>query len=229
MQFSKIFIPTSTFQIKLLSFLVLIFIQTTPLISSAGAETGYRYWGYFQAAPTKTDWNAAMTGPTTKLADGAVEGWAFSFSTNDIPAAQPTAAADFNTICQGVVKPANQIRVALVIDFGKAEIAPKNETAPTNLTKCVLVKPNATGLDVLNKVVKVRTDNSGLICAFNGYPKSECSPEVDLNLTTAIDTKAQSRDEIKTKQEIVSVMAAVSGIAIAIALALAIRRQKRSK
>ena len=89
-------------------------LQVTSLSSSANAETGYRYWGYFQAAPSTTQWIAAMTGPTTKLADGAVEGWAFSFSTNDIPAAQPNIAADFNSICNGVTKPNNQIRVARI-------------------------------------------------------------------------------------------------------------------
>lgn len=211
-------------------------LQVTSLSSSANAETGYRYWGYFQAAPSTTQWIAAMTGPTTKLADGAVEGWAFSFSTNDIPAAQPNIAADFNSICNGVTKPNNQIRVALVIDFGKKEIAPDGESVPANLSKCVLVKPQSTGLVVLNSAVKVRTDKSGLICAFNGYPKTECSPEVNLNLSTATSEANAENEEnekmgerLEANQEVISVLAAVSGIAIATGLALAIRRQKRSK
>jgi hypothetical protein len=219
------------FILSLLVFLLLNLLQISHFANSAYAEKGYRYWGYFQAAPQTNEWVAAMTGPSTKLKDGAVEGWAFSFSTNDIPAAKPVISADFAAICKGVVQPANQIRVALVLDFGDKKIAPSNEAVPENLTKCVLTKTDSTGLDVLNQSVKVRTDKSGLICAFNDYPKTECSPEVDINLSpvAAEENETKEGERLETKQEVVSIIAAISGLVIATALALAIRRQKRSK
>lgn len=59
---------------------------------SAQADKGYRYWGYFQAAAGASNWTAAMTGPTTILKDGDVEGWTFTASSNDIPATEPMAS-----------------------------------------------------------------------------------------------------------------------------------------
>ena len=43
--------------------------------SAQAASKGWRYWGYYQAAPGANTWTAAMTGPTVDLEDGAVEGW----------------------------------------------------------------------------------------------------------------------------------------------------------
>ena len=62
---------------------LLLAALSTP--SAHAADTGWRYWGYFQAAPGATKWTAAMTGPTVNVEDGSVEGWAFTFSNDAIP------------------------------------------------------------------------------------------------------------------------------------------------
>lgn len=68
-----------------------------------------------------------MTGPTVDVADGAVEGWSFVFSSDDVPSIAPAVKPDFATIC-GKVKADNDTkRVALVIDFGSSAYAPKGE------------------------------------------------------------------------------------------------------
>lgn len=144
------------------------------------AEKGYRYWGYFQAAPGAKAWTMAMTGPTVQIADGSVEGWAFTFSSDSIPnAATPRMAPNFSRIC-GLVKtvPAGKKRIGLVVDFGSAFLRPKGETMPRSFTKCVVVDKNAVGVDVLAQVVKARTHSSGFICAFNNYPAKECGAEI---------------------------------------------------
>ena len=70
-------------------FLILLFVLTSLSIPQAhAADKGWRYWGYFQAAPGATKWTPAMTGPTVEVADGAVEGWAFTFSNDAIPDAK---------------------------------------------------------------------------------------------------------------------------------------------
>ncbi|MGA1432878.1 MAG: hypothetical protein ACO32T_03760, partial [Candidatus Nanopelagicaceae bacterium] len=69
---------------KLIALSILILSLFAP-IPSHGAK-GYRYWGYFQAAAGASTWSAAMTGPSVEVKDGDVEGWAFVFSSNDIPA-----------------------------------------------------------------------------------------------------------------------------------------------
>ena len=45
---------------KLLLAIVVIASCITP--TAHAAETGWRYWGYFQAAPGANKWTAAMTG-----------------------------------------------------------------------------------------------------------------------------------------------------------------------
>ena len=51
---------------------ILIATQIIAIQNSSAAATGWRYWGYFQAAPGATKWTAAMTGPTVDIKDGAV-------------------------------------------------------------------------------------------------------------------------------------------------------------
>ncbi len=148
--------------------------------SANAAEKGYRYWSYFQAGPGAKTWTMAMTGPTVPIADGSVEGWAFTFSSDSIPeAATPRMTPNFNRIC-GLVKtvPAGKKRIGLIVDFGSAFLKPKGEAMPHNVTKCVVVDKDAVGIDVLSQAVKVRTQSSGFICAFNTYPAKECGAEV---------------------------------------------------
>ena len=159
--------------------LAAIFASIVAPAANAG-EKGYRYWGYFQAAPGAKTWTMAMTGPTVPIAEGSVEGWAFTFSSDSIPdAATPRLAPNFARIC-GLVKtvPSGKKRIGLVVDFGSAFLRPKGESMPRNFTKCVVVDKNAVGVDVLAQVVKVRSASSGLICAFNNYPAKECGAEV---------------------------------------------------
>jgi hypothetical protein len=164
----------------------LLIVAVAALISSVivpsanAAEKGYRYWGYFQAAPGAKVWTIAMTGPTVPIAEGSVEGWAFTFSSDSIPdAATPRLAPNFARIC-GLVKkiPAGKKRIGLVVDFGSAFLRPKGEAMPRSFTKCVVVDKNAVGVDVLAQVVKVRTQSSGFICAFTNYPAKECGAEI---------------------------------------------------
>ena len=57
-------------------FFAALLLTALSIPQAQGADTGWRYWGYFQAAPGATAWTPAMTGPTVDVADGAVEGWA---------------------------------------------------------------------------------------------------------------------------------------------------------
>ena len=157
-----------------------ILISTLTLASASAADTGYRYWGYFQAAPGAKTWTMAMTGPTVVVPNGSVEGWAFTFSSDSVPdAATPRLAPNFARICGATRAPAaSKKRIGVVVDFGSAVLRPKGETMPRSLTKCVVADKNAIGLDVLQSVVKIRAASSGLICGFNNYPAKECGAEV---------------------------------------------------
>lgn len=154
----------------------LLLSLTTP---AQAADTGYRYWGYFQAAPKETAWTSAMTGPTVNVADGAVEGWAFTFSGDAIPdASSPSVLPDFQKLCRKTRPVSGKKRIGIVIDFGPSYLAPSGEKVLKTVKRCIVIDKKAQGIDVLGRVVRVRADKSGLICGLAGYPRKECGVEI---------------------------------------------------
>ena len=157
--------------------IALLFAQTSTAPANA-ASKGWRYWGYYQAAANATTWKAAMTGPTVDIADGAVEGWIFTFSADDVPSTPPSVKPNFKQICGSTKVQAGKKRIGLVIDFGGRTYAPKGEKIQKTIVQCVVTAKESQGLEVLGQVVDVRQDESGLICGFNGYPAKECGVEI---------------------------------------------------
>jgi hypothetical protein len=159
--------------------LALLITTTFALTSPADAAgKGWRYWGYYQAAPGAKNWTAAMTGPTVDVQDGAVEGWSFVFDSSDVPSTAPKIKPDFAAICGKVKADKDTKRVGLVIDFGSAAYAPKGEKVQKIFTTCVRTAKTSQGIDVIGMAVKIRAAKSGLICGINGYPKKECGVEI---------------------------------------------------
>jgi len=169
-------IKNKLFAVITTAVLLITGITFTP--SASAAEKGWRYWGYYQAAPGAKTWTAAMTGPTVDVADGAVEGWSFVFSSDDVPSIAPAIKPDFNAICGKVKADKDTKRVALVIDYGSAAYTPKGEKVQKGFTTCVRTAKTSQGIDVLGMAVKIRAAKSGLICGINGYPKKECGVEI---------------------------------------------------
>ena len=215
---------------RVIAVLLLTLTSTLALANPAVAEKGYRYWGYFQAAPESDDWVAAMNGPTVKLKDGAVEGWSFSISNEAVPAATPSESADFATLCAGTPAASGKIRVGLVINFGPEIIAPNNEMPPNTIFNCALVKKDATGIDVLNTAVSVRNDKGGLLCGIEGYPANECGPEVDMPSAEAIAAQSEESEEaleLEAEMEFAPIIAVVLAALLAITLAITVKKRKR--
>lgn len=214
----KFFSTLSVFFLLLLSLLQL----------PASADSGYRYWGYFQAASGASTWTAAMTGPSTKLKDGDVEGWAFTASSNDIPATTPMMDPDFAELCGSTSQVAGKIRVGLVVDFGPLIIAPAGETPKEFFSDCVLVAQGATGLDVLQSVLPVRADKSGLICGIGGYPASECGAPIEMPspeprvIASPLIASAPDDDGNESTRNI-----AIGGIAIAALIITVVAARRR--
>ena len=142
------------------------------------ASKGWRYWGYYQASAKTTTWKAAMTGPTVDIADGSVEGWIFTFSSDDIPSTPPSVKPDFATICAKTKAQSGLKRIGLVIDFGNSAYSPKGERVKKTIVKCVVTAKESQGIDVLAQEIQVRQADSGLICGLNGYPAKECGVEI---------------------------------------------------
>ena len=158
--------------------LIIAAAQLLPISTASAAEKGWRYWGYYQAAPGATKWTAAMTGPTVDIADGSVEGWSFVFSSDDIPSISPSVKPSFATICGNTKADKDTKRIALVVDFGSKAYAPKGEKIPKTIATCVRTAKTSQGIDVLGMALKVRAAKSGLICGLNGYPAKECGVEI---------------------------------------------------
>ena len=161
-----------------------LFVATLALLTlisqaPSDAANGWRYWGYFQAAPQTSTWNYALTGPTTNLRDGSVEGWVFTFSGDDLPdAAAPKISPQFSKLCASTTPVPGKKRVGVVIDFGPSALRPRGESLPRALTRCVVLDKDGTGVDALNAVAKVRYAASGYICGINSYPAKECGAEI---------------------------------------------------
>ncbi len=217
----------------LFSLFFLIFANTP-----AHAEKGYRYWGYFQAAPGANTWTAAMTGPTVTLKDGAVEGWTFTASSNDIPATAPMADPNFAELCGSTPAVSGKIRVGIVVDFGTGDIAPTGETPNEVLTDCVTVPEKSNGLKVLESVLSVRADKSGLICGLGGYPATECGVEIDMPAPITASTpstatpdadKSDAKKSVENDDgfEFSGIAAVVLAIALAISIFFVIRKRKQ--
>ena len=119
-----------------------------------------------------------MTGPTVDIADGSVEGWIFTFSSDDIPSTPPSVKPNFASICGKTKAQAGLKRIGLVIDFGGKAYAPKGEKVQKTIVRCVLTSKDSQGIDVLAQEINVRQADSGLICGFNNYPAKECGVEI---------------------------------------------------
>jgi hypothetical protein len=170
------------------------------LPSASHAAKGYRYWGYFQASAGATAWTAAMTGPSVEVKDGDVEGWAFVFSNNDIPAVSPMMDPDFATLCEGTPETSGKIRVGLVVDFGAAN--------------CVVVPQGSVGLDVLKAAMDVRAGDSGLICGIAGYPAQECGAEIDAPAAEEAVTTSAPIEEESTNRSMPLLLAALGAMVV---------------
>jgi hypothetical protein len=168
----------SSNKLTLALLLLISLAQLAPVSSANAADKGWRYWGYYQAAPGATKWTAAMTGPTVDIEDGAVEGWSFVFSSDDIPSTPPMTKPNFAAICGKTKADKDTKRIALVVDFGSKVYAPKGEKVQKTITTCVRTAKTSQGIDVLGMVLKVRAAKSGLICGLNGYPAKECGVEI---------------------------------------------------
>jgi len=208
-------------------FLVTV-LFTLVQIPSANAETGYRYWGYFQAPSGASSWTAAMTGPSVEVRDGDVEGWTFTASSNDIPATPPMMDPDFAELCGEVSEVAGKVRVGLVVDFGASQIAPSGETPREFFRDCVVVDQGSVGLDVLNAVLDVRAADSGLICGIAGYPSEECGAEIDISVLSGPEEEPLAIEKTGENEATSNNSFALIGLAVIALLAGVVALRRRS-
>jgi hypothetical protein len=147
------------------------------LAGPAAAEDGYRYWNYSQL--DGDTFAFAQTGPgDTNPEDGGVEGWRFGTSTVSqgvFPRAD-LAEVDFDSVCGDTDAADGEKRVAVLVDYGTEADADGAEV-PEPRGACAVVAADATGQQVLESVVDVRSEKN-MICALDGYPAAGCGEPV---------------------------------------------------
>ncbi|GAB3982780.1 hypothetical protein GCM10029978_087450 [Actinoallomurus acanthiterrae] len=142
------------------------------------------FWGYWQAKGDK--WAFATTGPAqAHPKDGAVEGWRFAKSSGNT-GTPPRDKPDFAAICSPASAPAGKKRVAVVVDFGDAADAPKDQHPQAAVRNCATVPEAATGTDVLTAAgLRTQADKSGLICAIDAFGPCGSPARITLHATAS--------------------------------------------
>lgn len=156
------------------------FVAVPALVLASPAQgAAYRYWTYWSVADGS--WSFATMGPAQSVpADGSVEGWRLSVTTESGSAQDaPRALPSFADICAATPATDGRKRVALVVDPGEPQDAPASEAPASLIATCVTVEPDATGYEVLRTAHRVRIGDSGLVCGIDGYPARECAALVD--------------------------------------------------
>ncbi|MFC8821735.1 SCO2322 family protein [Streptomyces rochei] len=209
--------------------LVLLVLAAFALIGTAGQAqaAGYRYWSFWDR--DGGTWVYATQGPSlARPSDGDVQGFRFAVSADSQDAARPRGTADFASICAKTPAKEGTKRVALVLDFGTASDAPSGETPPAARTACAQVSPDATTADALAAVADpLRYDNSALLCAIAGYPKSGCGEQVAERDPTATPTQRPAAGDANDDDG--PSVGLYAGIAVVAALAGAATWQARRR
>ncbi|MFE6422156.1 SCO2322 family protein [Streptomyces rochei] len=208
---------------------VLLLLAAFMLIGTAGQAqaAGYRYWSFWDR--DGDTWVYATQGPSlARPSDGDVQGFRFAVSADSQDAARPRGTADFASICAKTPAKEGTKRVALVLDFGTASDAPSGETPPAARTACAQVSPDATTADALAAVADpLRYDNSALLCAIAGYPKSGCGEQVAEQDPTATPTQRPAAGDANDDDG--PSVGLYAGIAVVAALAGAATWQARRR
>ena len=178
----------------------------------AHADT-YRYWSYWTGGE---QWSYSAQGPGFRVpADGGVEGWRFVVSPKDgSQATAPGTASGYDQLCPGQpAAPTGQKRLAVVLDYGPAGIAPVGQQPPARAVSCVIVPATDNGLQVLQRVVTLRFHSSGLICGINGFPATECPGQTAARPTASptVTTPTPRREVAPEPAEVVPPVTAAPG------------------
>ncbi|MFH9563577.1 SCO2322 family protein [Streptomyces globisporus] len=170
---------TARLRVPLVALLAALVAASAVLLGAGSAQAaGYRYWSFWEG--NGKNWGYATQGPSLlRPDDGTVQGFRFAVSEDSGDADQPRRAPDFGAICADTPARDGKKRVALVIDPGTTTDAPDGEKPPALRTVCAQVAPDASSAEALAAVAKpLRYDDSAMLCAISGYPKSGCGEQV---------------------------------------------------
>lgn len=179
---------------KILRTLIAALLLGSAAITPAFADDAYRYWSYWNA--DMGTWQYAKLGPAmTKATDGGVDGWRYGVGTTKT-STPPAIAPDFDSICGDTAAPADQVRVAVVIDYGS------DAGAPTPRSACAVIANGLTRASALAAIAPLRL-NQGFVCGIDNFPASGCGEPATMATRTTTPTpaptnSAQSAEPVAT-------------------------------
>jgi hypothetical protein len=217
----------------------IVFIATlfSSLISVTSANAAdYRYWTFW--VTTSDQWSFANEGAgTLKATDQMVTGWKFAITGAD-NGTPPNQSAVFAELCPDTSEQVGVLRVAVVVDFNDASVAPEGETPPSeSLINCVTVNDGQTAADALNAAGLDVRANDGFVCGINGYPREECGVEVPSTATetTEAETQADTPVVIAENEEVtqssntdLQLIALAAVLVVGLAIVLRMRKKKNN-
>jgi hypothetical protein len=166
-----------------------------------------------------------------------VTGWKFAITGAD-NGTPPNQSAVFAELCPDTSEQAGVLRVAVVVDFNDASVAPEGETPPSeSLINCVTVNEGQTAADALNAAGLDVRANDGFVCGINGYPKEECGVEVPSTATetTEAETQADTPVVIAENEEVtessntdLQLIALAAVLVVGLAIVLRMRKKKNN-
>src|SRR4051812_14622504 len=149
-------------------------VTMTALVALSGIAvpahaSAYRYWSYWTWSGSS--WSYSTKGPSGTLNTGDVIGWRFAVQADSSHAITPRV---------GAVSCNASTQIGVVIDYGTTQDAPSGETPPSPALQqtCVSASGNNNGYRATDAAAPIRTNDSGLVCGIDGYPKSECAAVV---------------------------------------------------
>lgn len=168
---------------RLLRIVITALLLSGAVMTNATAADGYRYWSYWQSE--NGTWTYAKLGPAMlKATDGAVDGWRYGVGTT-MSSTAPSLRGDFDAICGGTVASSDQVRVAVVIDYGNDSGSPAPRAA------CAVIAKGLTRASALAAVAPLRL-NQGFVCGIDNYPATGCGESVAAPAPTPTKPSASS-------------------------------------
>lgn len=215
---------------KFLLLITAMFIAFVP-ISSANAETAWRYWSYWQLNDGK--WEMAMTGPAdVKAEDGQVQGWRYITAGIEISDDfAPRTDKTFESICADIAQKPDTARIAVVVDFGDAsDYSNEDDAAKAGETKtaCVEVASGDPSSLLLSSAFESR-EESGMVCSVENLPSAGCGEEVEI--PAAVDqellTTTSDDEDSTTSSDSTKYLSIGAALLATIAIALVVKKKNK--
>jgi flagellar biosynthesis/type III secretory pathway M-ring protein FliF/YscJ len=189
--------------------------------SPAQADT-FEYWSLWEVKSGA--WEAAQVGASgLKVQDESVVGVKY-VQTKSTPTQTdaPSQSASYAKLCSAGTT-ADEVNVAVVIDYGEPDLNPSEEATPQPAIECLSVSSPATAASALSAAATVTAKSDGFITQINSYPAAESTSAATAGPATADPAAEKSAPGLS----LIWLVLIVGFVILVIAVAVALYRRNR--